>query len=260
MQASDRATPFVIFATQRTGSNWLMGMLDAHPAIAAYDELLLAGTSGSGYWGRTDFELFEPYFVRNRRRDSRAQRAIWSLRYLNQFYSRQVGAAAIGMKLMYDQLWKSPWVWLYMLRNRVHVVHLVRANLFDIVLSVETVKARNRPHAWKDHVVEDAAVRLDPEMLVPTLRTLEFRVRVARLLLSVLPVRSLEVSYEQLTADPSLIDRVLTFLGVTPAPDVPELVSRFKKLNTSGREALIENYPDVERALEGTRYASFLSD
>ena len=54
MNNTTKPTPFMIFATQRTGSNWLMGMLDNHQAIASYDELL------DGYgsdWGRQDLEF-----------------------------------------------------------------------------------------------------------------------------------------------------------------------------------------------------------
>src|SRR6185312_2483293 len=101
MNRNDTPTPFMIFATQRTGSNWLMGMLDNHPAIASYDELL----DGDGSdWGRQDLEFFKPYCAHNRKRDRRVGRARWLFRYLNKLYSPRPGISAVGMKLMYNQL------------------------------------------------------------------------------------------------------------------------------------------------------------
>jgi hypothetical protein len=253
-----RSTSFVIFATQRTGSNWLMGMLDAHPAIACYDELLLVGGSGSGYWGRTDLEFFEPYYTRHRKHDNPFDRALWSARYLNKLYFPRKGTASIGMKLMYDQLWKNPGVWIYMIRHRVRIVHLVRDNLLDIVLSAETVKARKQPHALEGHTVETPAVMINPQALLPALKSLEFRVKVARWLLTLLPVNYLELSYEQLIASPSLLDEVFAFLDVSVPSKSPALVSRFKKLNVSRQSDLIENYAEIVRVLKGTRFERFL--
>jgi LPS sulfotransferase NodH len=250
--------PFIIFATQRTGSNWLMGMLDSHPAIAAYDELLLAGVTGSGYWGRTDVEFFESYLTRRNRGTNRLARARWSFRYLDELYAPREGVHAIGMKLMYDQLWRNPWVWAYLLSHRVRVIHLVRRNLLDIVLSAETVKARKQPHAWQGHAVDQAAVSLDPDALLSDLKMLEFRVKTARRLLAALPVAHIEVSYEQLTADPLLLRGVFEFLDADFPSDIVTGPSKFKKLNTSSRAELIANYAEVQKALSATRFSHCL--
>lgn len=258
MSGEAKSASFVIFATQRTGSSWLMDMLDAHPAIASYDELLLAGASGSGYWGRTDLEFFEPYYIRKRKHDNFFARALWSFRYLNALYSPRQGTEAIGMKLMYEQLWKNPCVWLYMMRHRVRVVHIIRINLLDIILSLETVKARKTPHALASHAVETPAVTLDPSTLVSTLKTFEFRVRVARWLLTLLPIEHLDIAYEQLMADPSILDDAFRFLGVDIPPESPTHASRFKKLNTASKSDLIENYVEIEQVLKGTRFERFL--
>jgi len=248
----------MIFATQRTGSNWLMGMLDAHPAVAAYDELLLPGATDSGYWGRTDLEFFEPYYARERKHDHPAARAMWSFRYLTELYASRRATGAIGMKLMYSQLWKNPWVSVYMMRHRIRVIHLVRRNLLDIAVSLETLKVRTQPHAWKGQIVDTPTITLDPDTLVSTLEALNFRIRVARLLLSVMLVPHLELAYEHLVANPSLIVDVFAFLEVDAPPD--SVVSRFTKLNTSSKHDVIGNYTEIELALKGTDFERFLDD
>lgn len=258
MRRHNRPTAYVIFATQRTGSTWLMSALDAHPAIVAYDELLLAGGTGSGYWGRRDLEFFDAYYSRRRRHDNRLARAYWSFRYLDGVFSSRPEAMAVGMKLMYDQLWKHPWLWLYLIRRRVRVVHLVRSNLLDVILSVETARARKQPHAWAHDAVDTPAVRLDPRHVVSTLKTLRFRVGFARWLLALLPIDCTEVCYEQLTVDPSLLDEIVSFLGAPAQSSATTAGSRFKKLNTARRSELIRNYAEVEQALRGTRFECFL--
>jgi LPS sulfotransferase NodH len=255
---SARPVPFVILATQRTGSNWLMSMLDAHPAVAAYDEMLLAGAADGSMWGRDDLERFETYYVRLRKRDGRLARTVWSVRYLNRLYAGRPDTESVGMKLMYDQLWRNPWMWLYMIGHRFRVVHLVRANLLDVTLSVETMKARSQPHAWQGQVVEKTAVTLDPRTIVPTLRKLEFRVQTAKRLLALLPLNHLEVSYEQMMVNPILLGDIFAFLGVPAQPDTSAPISKFKKLNAASKADLIENYAEIERALRGTHFERFL--
>lgn len=257
MRDESNPIPFVIFATQRTGSNWLMSMLDSHPAIASYDELL--GGTGSD-WGRPDVEFFEPYFERHSKRRDILARARWLFRYLNELYSPRRGTEATGMKLMYNQLWHNPSVLIYMIRHRVRVVHLVRMNRLDILISEETAEARQRYHAWKDDVVETPAVTLDPQRVISWLKTLELRVRIARSILTLLPIKYIEVSYEKLMAEPSLVYDILAFLEVDMQPGSPGLVSGFRKLNTYKRPDLIENYAEVESALRGTRFEHFLGE
>ncbi len=260
MNKKTTSTAFMIFATQRTGSTWLMSLLDAHPAIASYDELLIPGETGSGYWGRTDLEFFEPYYIRRRRHDHSIARALWTFRYLNALYSSRRGTEAIGMKLMYDQLWHNPWVLVAIVRHRVRVIHLVRTNLLDIFLSEETAEARQRYHAWGGDVVDTPAVTLDSRKLTDRLKSLEYRVRLARCLLTLLPISHMEVSYEHLMADPSLVTDIAAFLNVGIQADTPPFASRFTKLNASPKHDLITNYDEVERTLTGTRFERFLTD
>jgi LPS sulfotransferase NodH len=164
------------------------------------------------------------------------------------------------MKLMYDQLWHNPSVLIHMMRHRVRVVHLVRVNLLDILLSEETAVARQRPHAWEGDVVETPAVTLDPKKAASWLKTLERRVKIARCMLTLLPIKHFEVSYEHLMANPSLVDDIVTFLDVSMPPNSPTLVSRFKKLNTCTKPDLIANYAEIARALRGTRFERFLDE
>jgi LPS sulfotransferase NodH len=247
---------FVILATQRTGSNWLMGMLDAHPRIAVYDELFLPRALGEDYSGRTDMEFFHSYLQRHAPRASAPARAWWALRYLNGVFAP---AGTVGMKLMYGQLWKNPVLLPYLLARHVRVVHLTRGNLLDVVLSEQTALARRRFHASCGDRVDDTAVRLEPQELRAQLRTLDFRVRTARRLLQALPLASIEVRYESLAADGRELARVLRFLG---AGEAESAIGRspFQKLNNRPRHELIENHDEVRDALADTPFAHMIDE
>jgi hypothetical protein len=137
-------------------------------------------------------------------------------------------------------------------------VHIVRINLLDIVLSLETIKARKTPHALAGHTVETPTVTLDPSTLASILKTLDFRIKVAHWLLTLLPIDHLDISYENLMANPSLLEDVFRFLGVDLPPESQTPASKFKKLNTASKSDLIANYAEVEQVLRGTRFERFI--
>lgn len=237
-----------------------MDMLDSHPAVASYDELLAPGAKGRGEWGRTDLLFFEPYYVCHRRRNHLASRALWLFRYLDALYSPRRNTEAIGMKLMYDQLWHNPWTLIYMVRHRLRVVHLVRANLLDVIVSTEAAQARRQHHAFQGHLIETPALTLNPAKVTSMLRTLERRVKIARNLLKFLRIKHIELSYEQLLAEPRLVKDVLTFLNVDIELHPPSLASRFRKLNTAKKRDIIDNYAELVSALKGTRFERYLNE
>jgi LPS sulfotransferase NodH len=249
-------TRFVIVATQRTGSTWLADTLDAHPAVAAYEELFLPPEGHRRTWGRADMEFFYAYYERHSTHHTAVSRAFWSLRYLEELYSPRPDTEAIGIKLMYGQLKANPWLLAYLPLRRVRVVHLVRENLLDIVLSQRAAEARSQYHALESDPVDRSAVTLQTDTLVARLESLERSVSRTRRLLKAVPTPCLEISYEELATRHEAIDRVLRFLGVSVRG---ELVSKFRKLNTEGKRALIANFPEVEKALAGTRFERLLT-
>lgn len=247
-------TRFIVLATQRTGSTWLVDMLDSHPAIAAYEELFLPPEAHHETWGHGDREFFYAYYARRAGRRWPLNRLFWSLRYTDEVFSPTFATDAIGFKLMYGQLRAFPWLLAYVVLRRIRVVHLVRTNLLDLVLSRETAEARRQYHALASDTINQSVVQLQADQLVSELERLEQSVNRMRSLLSGLPVPRLEVSYEELAVDEGALARVLRFLNVAPRP----LTSRLTKLNSDTRQELIGNYEEVERALLGTRFEQFL--
>ena len=54
-----RQTTFVLLTTQRSGSGWLVDLLDDHPAIVAYDELFRVTDTTVARHGATRVPRFE---------------------------------------------------------------------------------------------------------------------------------------------------------------------------------------------------------
>jgi LPS sulfotransferase NodH len=249
-------TPFVILATPRSGSTWLADTLDAHPAIASYGELFISRANHKLYKD-SDYEFFYSYYSERSKRWEPITRAYWSIRYLNAFYASRPGLEAIGCKLTYGQFRARPWLVAYLVLRRIRVVHLVRENLLDVILSLESAEARHEYHALRPDKVQDISVTLDPERLLARLRALNRQIVIGRRFLRLLPVPVLETTYEALVGSSSAVDSIVSFLGVRE--HVP-LSSRFKKMNTASRRTLLANYDEVERSLDGTPFESFLQE
>ena len=242
-----RPTRFVICATQRTGSSWVLQMLGSHPAV------------------RTYAELFDPagkdplFFVQRVRQSGTGRNPISQTRlcfsYLDEIYTPAPGLEAIGFKLMYEQPKSNPGILAYVGLRRVRVVHLIRSNLLDILISNDTARARGRWHSTGDDP-PPVTVSLDPTTVVTRLDTLDRRVRMMRRGLAATRTPTIEVRYEELVADPQGFDEILRFLGVGETS--ARLAATLRKLNKLEQRQLVANYDEIENVLGPTRYAAFL--
>ena len=263
-------TRFLIATAGRTGSSWLMEMLNSHPAIEGYGELLTGTTSARP---RTRVSLSSPgdlhSFAYCLTGQSGAARMLGmpylGVKYLNRVYAQRDGLGAIGFRLLYRQLkrrWGSAipavtWFLPYAAARRVHIVHLIRQNKLELVISTKIGYARNLLHALPEDEVPKATIRVDVKELARLLDRELTKERNARRLLAPLPVPKLELSYESLMANTETeYRRVLEFLGVHPIDHKPEW--RMRKMIDSSLSETIENYDEVARALRGTPHARFL--
>ena len=247
-----RPTPFVVFTTPRSGSSWLIDLLDSHPCIAAHAELFLVGDRTTPDYGNRDVPRFEATLDESRRH-GRAALLVRRVRYLNRLFARRRGVQAVGFKLMYLQASAHTGIVPYLAAQRARVVHLVRANALDQIVSYEAALVRNVFRARRGEVVPEVTVRLDPPALPARLEKMESEVADARRTLARYRLQALEVVYEHLaetTADE--LARVVSFLDVEPTDWQAE--SSLVGANRAPRTELIENLSEVEAALAGTRY------
>jgi len=260
------STPFLLLATQRTGSSWVQEMLSSHPGVKVYTELFIAQASGSPLWEPSDVEFANTYWEAHARRPRRVTRHYWTVRYLQRVFD-QPQCAAVGFKYMYDQVRRSPPVLPYAAARRVRVVHLIRHNLLDSVISnqralhtgVFHLAADGRPPIpWAPADFDRSKIRLEPAQVLGELRRLLRERERVRRWLKLTRTPTLEVHYETLVADRGRFAEILEFLGV-PEPDPAHLRSGLQKIRTEPRAAVVENLPELEAALAATPFAPFLA-
>jgi LPS sulfotransferase NodH len=246
-------TNFVVLTTQRSGSTWVVDMLTSHPRVVAYSELFMHGGEGTPRWGG---EKDLPYWQTYSRGKSRLARPYSLWKYLGHAFHERPGIDAIGFKLMYSQLTRisrplMPALWL----KRVRIIHLVRQNALDVVLSKEAGAARQgRLHARDGEAVETVRLRLETDDLLRRMTLHERAIAGARVRFKRVGLPYAEVVYEDLARDETGFARLFEFLGVEPAP----VTSALQKLNPTAHEELIENYGEVREALADTEFAGHL--
>jgi LPS sulfotransferase NodH len=246
----------VVLSTQRSGSTWMVDMLTSHPRVVAYSELFMHGGEGTPRWGHEQDLPYWQTYIREQG-GGRLTRPFQLWRYLGRALEERPGVDAIGFKLMYSQLTRiakplTPALWL----KRVRIIHLMRRNALDVVLSRDAGEARRGVlHAREGQSVEAVRVRLRTDDLLKRLTAHERQIEGARVRFKRVGIPYTEVIYEDLVADEKQgFDDLFRFLNVEPAP----VSSSLQKINPTSHEELIENYGEVRDALEGTKFAGQL--
>jgi len=239
---------YVVITSSRTGSTWLIDMLNKAPGVASYGELFLArGRRAPAIATRADYPRFcESQLSRSFRRPL----SVWA--YLDELFKRQQPA---GFKLMYSQSRTFPEVIAYCAFRRIRILHLVRQNILDVIISDEVARATGLSHQAGENR-ESSMVYLDPGTLVPRLRARDRSVKQARWALRLSTCRCLEVVYEKLIGDAAEFTRIAKFLGIDA-----DLASARSQLSKRGREEhsnAIINYDEIRRLLSDTRFADMV--
>jgi LPS sulfotransferase NodH len=258
----EAGTRFIVLTTPRSGSTWFVDVLGGFPGTTAYTELFLPRRKPreerSMSW-RTAEHLDRrlrghPLFCETSPR--LAGRPFSVVAYLNDVYRRP---GAVGFKVMYSNLLRYPELWAYVVARRLRVVHLVRANLLDVVVSERVWRASRTVHrvAGEPEVAIEP-IRIDPVELVEQIRRMQRRANVMRALLRACRVVHLEVRYEALVRDPDPFGAVCAFLSIEPSDPMP--VSQLDKLVKQPPSEIIRNYDEVKRVLDAAGLASSYRD
>ena len=88
-RAMSRPVAFAVLTFPRSGSTWLMNMLDSHPEVAAYDELFLGG---EGVQPHADDQLDFAAFVESVPEPARRLRVPLRVSYLRSLYRERSGS------------------------------------------------------------------------------------------------------------------------------------------------------------------------
>ena len=249
---SDHKTRFVVFTTQRTGSTWLMSVLNNQDGVSGQGELFLPRPRSQER--RWDSDFAWPRYVESRKRFG-SRRPFSVYRYLKDLYDSQ---NSVGFKLMYSQLKSYPEILPFLVREKIDVVHLVRRNHIDVLISFALKRQIGRAHVLSAaDRPEDERVELDTGSLVRSIRKLQFKQGLGRRTLRLARLRHLEVAYEDLVDDPLQFKPLLDFLGIRF--EGAQLESAILRTRTGSQRDVLANYDEVRRALSGSRYSDLLA-
>jgi LPS sulfotransferase NodH len=244
-------TKFVVLTTNRSGSTWLMSTLNSLPHVTAQGELFLPRPRGAEKRWDSDFAC--PRFIETKF-ERPLVRPFSVFAYLNVLYSTP---GAVGFKLMYEQLGLYPEILAYLIRHRMPVVHLVRHNHLDVMLSY-AVKARiGRAHLLSGQSApDDLHVTLDTGKLIRQMNWLQKKQNIARWLLRWCRLPHLEVAYEDLLRDPAQFRHIWEFLAFNPDEPMPQ--STLVKIRRGEHRDVISNYDEVKAVLTNSKFAALL--
>lgn len=228
---------FVILSTQRSGSTWVADILNEIDEVKVYGEQFLPEKRT---WdvGEVDFPRFIEY-------ENHGIRPLSIFRYLDDLYAQ---VENVGFKLMYSQIQQLPETFLYLILKRVKVIHLVRTNYLDVILSTKMAEARGQFHlASSGKSLDKLQVHLDPEYVLERVRRQQKKVNIFRNLLKMCSISHLEVQYESLLKNPENFEEIFTFLDFTAPDQMP--VSRLSRIRGGRHGEEISNYVQVRDVL-----------
>lgn len=250
--SADMETKFVVLTTNRSGSVWVMSTLNSLNHVTAQGELFLPRKRTTEK--RWDSDFAYPRFIETKSTD-RNLRPFSVFSYLDSFFNDTPGA--VGFKLMYEQLGAYPEILAYFIWHRVRVVHLVRRNHLDVLISY-AVKARlGQAHLLQGQSApEDMRVELDGEKLIKRMEWLEKKQNIARIMLRGCGLPHLEIAYEDLHRDQNQFRQIWHFLSINSEAALPE--STLVKIRKGGHQDVIKNYGEIKERLSGSRFAELL--
>lgn len=244
---------FVILGTQRTGTTLVSTSLNSHPQVKCLGEAFKAfmprgevDVEDSGYrryWRASLWRHCTHYA--QRRRSVRT--------FLDELYGG-TQYAAIGFKLMFNQLKQAPAILDYFEEHAVRAVNVYRENILKTMVSRLSARATGVFHATERKARPKVTIPI-AGLIERLARLEEDQIRWRELVGERLPM--MRVSYEEFVRDSDARGRqVLEFIGVTPQP----LASQLFKLNPDRLRDIVENYDEIAAALAATAFARYLSE
>ena len=247
---------FCVITTQRSGSTWLVDLLNKHAEVRAFSEIFLNKPREVKPWNANLLPPIRFYEFRRSDDINWLLRPFLTFKYLNLLNGFSEGKPLVGFKIMYNQLKRYPEVLLKLILDRYKLIHLVRTNYLDVLISAEYRMQKGRQHATTDSAMEK--IRIDPSQLIAELRRREKETRFMRRFLTKLSLPLFEVTYENLKSDHNLtLNSIARFLSIGENFSA-DVNSSLKRLNRGRHFEKIINYDEIRQVLEGTDFFEML--
>ena len=245
-------TKFVVFTTNRSGSEWVISTLNNFQNVSAHGELFLPRP-------RILDKKWDAEFAYTRFVETKFERLTFRpfsvFSYMGTLYNMP---GKVGFKLMYKQLGLYPEILPYLIRNRIHVIHLLRQNHLDVMLSYAVKAKIGQAHLLVGQSApNELRVELDARNLVRQLAWLQKQQNIAQKLLAWCGLPHVEVTYEDLVQDQTHYFYIITdFLSINSREQMPQ--SPLTKIRRGTHRDMISNYDQVKEVMANSKFASLL--
>lgn len=250
-------TKFIVLTTQRTGSSWLIDLLSNHPEISAYGEIFINRIPNrENPWVKGLMPPISFYEFKQ----NNCERHFLVINYLRYLDKMVFGNKANGFKMMYNQLGRNTETILPLIFNNFRIIHLIRKNILDIIISRKHLHTKGMKHFVNDEQKNKIrTVSLNPDTIIQEIGNIERKVDFFRKLLFILPLRTLTVFYEDLVKEKeTTLNKIFKFLNVNGNIIISK--TRFRKIHTIAKSDLIENFDAIQKILSATKYKEFLEN
>ncbi len=231
------AQRFVIYSQPRTGSTWLVDLLDNHPEIACDGELLSAG------WKHL--------------------RRVWSRRLLRsypipyvQLRAAMCKAPAYGFKVLHYQTYKQKGLLTSFRRRGWQIIHLRRAHLWNQAVSDQLAIQTKRYHRAHNDPVHTDQIRIEPAAILHKIDSLKRQSHDETRALEGIP--HLRIEYERDLVDDSVRDltlsRIHVMLGVSAMPGSSVFLPTYDR----PMHQVVANYEEIVDCVRHSCHADVL--
>jgi LPS sulfotransferase NodH len=243
-------TDFVVLATARSGSGWLINTLSNIESVTCYGELFHVKPKVV----EADKIRF-PRFTLWRQKKA-GIRPFTTYRYLDEVFKEN---QTTGFKLMYIHALRNPEINSYLLSRHIAVIHLIRKNTFNSVLSSLVARQRGKWHFKEgESIPEEKPIELDPQFVIRRMRSKIRMITLAKTTLKASRLKQIEIYYEDLLADKQNFEPIWKFLSVNfdKSPPVWQLRKSTKKEPSES----IANFDEIRDGLVNAGFGNFLAD
>ncbi|MGB3509298.1 MAG: sulfotransferase [Microcoleaceae cyanobacterium] len=252
VKGQDKYQKFLVLTRARTGSNFLMSLLQSHPQIRAFEEIFTRQKRKIN-WGYAKYPRSSEV-LKMREEEPR--------KFIDEVVFRKFppSVSAVGFKLFYYQAQSSErqQIWQYLHQDKnFKIIHLKRENLLKICLSYYLAKITKK---WivkneKNYLNNNVTVKLDyNDCLKLFTETKKWEDEYDNFFKE---HQKIELIYENLVQDTiQETRRVQEFLGVKPQ----KLYSLTLKQNQGTLPERISNYYELKEKFEGSPWIKFFTD
>ncbi len=231
------AQRFLIYSQPRTGSTWLVDLLNNHPEI------------------QCDGELFSSDWKHSRRVWSRRLLRSFPIPYL-QLRATLCKAPAYGFKVLHYQACQQKGLLTRLNRRGWQIIHLSRVHLWSQAVSDQLAIQTKRYHRTHDDPVHPDQVRIDPAAILAKIDVLKRQSLAETRALEGIP--HLRIEYEKDLVDDSgrdlTLSRIHVMLGVSIKPGSSVLLPTYDR--PMGQ--VVENYEEIVDCVRHSCHADVL--